>query len=50
MVEEREALSIKAFIASGNYAEARARSGRFRTRYPRSLLLPSIDEALSEIP
>ena len=50
MTEEREALAIKALIASGNYAEARARSGRFRARYPRSLLLPSIDEALSEIP
>jgi outer membrane protein assembly factor BamD (BamD/ComL family) len=50
MVEEREALAIKAFVAKGKYAEARARGDRFRTRFPRSLLLPSIDETLSTIP
>jgi hypothetical protein len=50
MIEEREALAIKALVGKGNYAEARVRGERFRARFPRSLLMSSIDETLGAIP
>jgi hypothetical protein len=50
MIEEREALAIKALVGQGSLAEARARGERFRARFPRSLLISSIDETLGTIP
>jgi hypothetical protein len=50
LTEEREALAIKALAGKGHRVEARVRGERFRTRFPRSLLLPSIDETLGTIP
>jgi hypothetical protein len=48
--EEREALAVKALVDAGRYDEARARGARFRIRFPRSFLSPTIDEALGTIP
>jgi len=50
LAEEREALTIKSLIASGDYPSARARGDRFGQRYPHSLFLPSIRAALSKNP
>jgi hypothetical protein len=50
MIEEREALAIKALVGKGRNAEARSRGERFRARFPRSLLMSSIDETLGTIP
>jgi hypothetical protein len=50
MSEEREALAIKALVGRADYAEAKTRGARFREHYPRSLLLPSIEETLATIP
>jgi hypothetical protein len=45
LVEEREALAVKTLAALGRGAEARARAERFRTTYPSSLFLPSVESA-----
>ena len=50
LLEEREALAIKALASAGRYAEAKTRAARFRTRYPQSIMLPAIDEVLGTIP
>jgi len=46
LVEEREALAIKAQVNSGRRAEALARAEKFRERFPKSLFGPSVREAL----
>ncbi len=46
--EEREALAIRALISLGRANEARTRAEAFRATYPRSLLLPALDAALSQ--
>jgi outer membrane protein assembly factor BamD (BamD/ComL family) len=43
--EERDAMTIQSLVAAGRGAGARERADTFRRRYPRSLLLPSIDRA-----
>jgi len=48
LVEEREGLRVVALVRMGRAEEARRRARRFRTRFPRSLLLPLIDAALEE--
>jgi hypothetical protein len=48
--QEREALQIKALVATGRRAEARARAQQFRSRFPKSMLLDSIEKALATIP
>jgi hypothetical protein len=48
--QERAALRIKALIAAGRHAEARAEGDRFRQRFPKSMLRDSVDKALSSIP
>jgi hypothetical protein len=48
LAEEREALSIQAFLGAGRVGEARLRGVAFRHRYPKSLLLPALDAALHE--
>lgn len=45
-VEEREALAIQALARSGNLPAATARAERFRARYPRSMLLRSVNAAV----
>jgi hypothetical protein len=45
-VEEREALAIQALARSGNLPAAMARAERFRTRYPRSMLLRAVNAAV----
>jgi hypothetical protein len=50
LLEEREALAIKALVGAGRRAEAEARGARFRSRYPNSILRPAIDDALGTIP
>jgi hypothetical protein len=48
--EEREALGVKALVLAGRGEEARARTERFRMRYPESLFLPALESALRSIP
>jgi hypothetical protein len=43
LVQEREAVAIRALVALGQTSQARARAARFRTQFPRSVLLPSVD-------
>ena len=44
LVEEREALRVKALLGLGQSDEARRTAERFRARFPRSVLLPRIEE------
>lgn len=48
--QERDALLVRALVASGQYTEARALGRLFETRYPGSILLPSVEHALATIP
>jgi hypothetical protein len=50
LAEEREAIGIQALLLLARYDEARARGGRFRQRYPGSVLLPAVEAALATIP
>jgi len=47
LVEEREALRIRALIALDRRAEARRAATAFRARFPHSILSPRIDELLT---
>ncbi len=42
LVEEREALRVKALVGLGRSEEARHAAAAFRARYPRSVLLPAV--------
>ena len=46
LVEEREAIAVQALVLSGRKDEARGRGKRFLTRYPGSVLVPTIQAAL----
>jgi hypothetical protein len=48
--EEREALAVNALVSLGRYREALQRGEAFRSRYPNSLLAPSVEAALLAIP
>jgi hypothetical protein len=48
--EEREALAVNALVSLGRYREALQRGETFRSRYPNSLLMPSVEAALLAIP
>lgn len=50
LVEEREALAVRALILAGRGADARARGATFEQRYPSSLALAGIRAALEAIP
>ncbi|MFH0900959.1 MAG: hypothetical protein V2A73_10050 [Pseudomonadota bacterium] len=50
LTEEREALSIQALIAAGRSEAAIDRANSFRQRFPRSILLPVVEQAISGIP
>jgi hypothetical protein len=47
--EEREALAVKTLVALGRNDDARARGARFLARFPESIMLPSVDDALRTI-
>ena len=44
LVEEREALRVKALVGLGRSQEARHAAAAFRTRFPRSVLLPAVGQ------
>jgi hypothetical protein len=44
LAEEREALRVKALSGLGRTEEARRAAGAFRTRFPRSVLLPAVSQ------
>jgi hypothetical protein len=46
LIEEREALRVKALVGLGHIAEARRAGAAFRKQFPRSALLGRIDEML----
>ncbi len=46
LAEERDALVIQAFARTSRVPEARTRAARFETKYPNSLLLPAIRDAV----
>lgn len=48
--EEREGLWIRVLIGAGRADEARQRAAHFRKSFPRSMLIPSFEEALGTIP
>ncbi|MGC4121608.1 MAG: sigma-70 family RNA polymerase sigma factor [Myxococcales bacterium] len=50
LVEEREVLLVHALVTAGRYGEARTRGKQFAERYPASMLLPVVQEALKSIP
>ncbi len=50
LTQEREALEIKALIASGQRDLAVTRASEFERRYPKSMLLDSIENALGKVP
>jgi hypothetical protein len=46
LAEEREVIAVQALVAAKRVQEAADRAGRFRRKYPNSLLLPVLDAAL----
>ena len=46
LVQEREAMGIRALAMLGRADEARHRAALFRSRFPDSVLLPAIEAAL----
>lgn len=44
LVEEREALRVKALVGLGRAEEARRGAAAFRARFPRSVLLPAVSQ------
>jgi hypothetical protein len=48
LVEEREALAIKALVALGRRDEARARARRFEQRFPNGLMLRAVKGAIGD--
>ena len=44
LVEEREALRVKALMGLGRAEEARHAAAAFRARFPRSVLLPTVGQ------
>ena len=50
LVEEREAIAIQALASLGRASEARERAARFNNLYPRSMLLPLVEEAVHAAP
>jgi hypothetical protein len=47
LLQEREAMAIRALVLVGRHDEARARMGRFRARFPGSVLIPALDSQIS---
>ncbi len=49
LVEEREALTVLTLVALGRTDKARVRAKRFRKRFPDSILLPVVEDALRDL-
>jgi hypothetical protein len=47
LVQEREAMAVRALVIVGRTSEARSRATRFRARFPNSLLLPAVESAVT---
>jgi hypothetical protein len=45
LVQEREAIAVRALVLLRRTDEARARVDRFRQRFPDSLLLPALESS-----
>jgi hypothetical protein len=43
LVQEREAMAVRALVLLGRRDEARARTDRFRARFPGSVLMPALE-------
>jgi hypothetical protein len=50
LVQEREAIAVRALILLGRTDEARARVERFREHFPDSLLLPALESTAGAAP
>ncbi len=50
LVQEREAMAIRALVMLGRAGEARARAVHFRKRFPDSVLLPTIESTIGLVP
>jgi hypothetical protein len=50
LAEERDALRVEALVKAGQNDDARALAERFRTQWPDSLFLPTVDAAIGSIP
>jgi hypothetical protein len=50
LIEEREAMAINALVQLGRYREAEQRGAAFMARFPASLVLPSVQAALANVP
>jgi hypothetical protein len=50
LVEEREALAIKALVLAARYDEARTRAARYQRAFPNGLMQPAVESALRTIP
>ena len=46
LVQEREAMAVRALLLLKRHEDARARADRFRARFPDSVLLPTIEAAV----
>jgi hypothetical protein len=50
LVEEREAIAVRALVAQGRRDEARARAAEFRRRFPNSVSLHAVNAAVGAEP
>jgi len=50
LLEEREALRVKALSGLGRVEEARRAAHAFEARFPRSVLLPAVNQMLDSEP
>jgi hypothetical protein len=50
LVQEREAIAIRALVMLDRASEARARADRFRRHFPDSVLLPTIESTIGAAP
>jgi len=50
LAQERDALTVKALVAAGSLQEAERRADAFVARYPRGLLLDSVERAVGKKP
>jgi hypothetical protein len=50
LVQEREALAVRALLLLGRKADAAARVARFRALFPDSVLLPTLEAAMAAAP
>jgi len=49
LAEEREVLRVKALVGLGRGSEARQAATKFRRQFPRSVLLPKVEEMLASL-